>query len=851
MIRRYLLSLVALLLLAAGPAWGQVVNVPGIPPNSINVQSYGAIGDFTAQTSGGVTTASSTAFSNTGGITFGGGDVGKKITIYGAGANGNNLTTTISAVSGSSATLAASASYSVSSSTSYLGSAAVSAAGTGYVPGDTIGFTAGTYATAAQVTVAQTQVVSATVNAGGSSCTGSTAILLGTTGTGTKFTATVPISGGAISGAVTITSGGYYTTNPTTLASEPVTGSSCSGATLTVVMGVARSAVSFQGSYSVTPGNPVSQASTSGSGTGATFTMTWLTAGSWNYWTDNATAIQNAINAAQTASKALYIPSTANCYGYTAPLNITASLAIVGDFVQGNWNNGINVPLGTPALLGSVICPSANGSNALQSTATSPQINISNIGILFQTTFGQGSTSTGDAINVTPSSTNQGLSSQQWNNVMIFGHDGNHYGVNLKNAIYGYFTGVFTVGGGALKQTTSAGNFGNQVWIDMLGQVVVGGSANGVDLSADAAAHLNLITFIRPQVNINNTNPGVITPLGNLPYSNQFIWKVDTNTREIGLKCPDLETNVNSSVTLASPVGSNGNDFDPNCSFFNLGTGTIKMAAWGDAGPFYSIPSLHWTDTTSSGTVASTSMLNLNSQFLTASSATTYTAANMLTIGTPQAGTNVTITSNRSILASGEIRTTADLSSGGGMFVNGTTQINTNNNGTTEIGDGSTSSAVTIGGTSNTTNLSSAAIKMANLPTDATHTDRTVCEDTTTFQLYFGSGTLGICLGTSSARYKHDIAPLDAGLAQIAALKPVKYKLNADHGDPNKLLYGFTAEQGSKVLPALSDKDAEGKPNTFDYVGVVPVLVKAVQELKADNDNLRASIRKLRYPKRH
>jgi hypothetical protein len=243
-------------------------------------------------------------------------------------------------------------------------------------------------------------------------------------------------------------------------------------------------------------------------------------------------------------------------------------------------------------------------------------------------------------------------------------------------------------------------------------------------------------------------------------------------------------------------------------------------------------------------------MLNLNSQFLTASSATTYTAANMLTIGTPQAGTNVTITSNRSILASGEIRTTADLSSGGGMFVNGTTQINTNNNGTTEIGDGSTSSAVTIGGTSNTTNLSSAAIKMANLPTDATHTDRTVCEDTTTFQLYFGSGTLGICLGTSSARYKHDIAPLDAGLAQIAALKPVKYKLNADHGDPNKLLYGFTAEQGSKVLPALSDKDAEGKPNTFDYVGVVPVLVKAVQELKADNDNLRASIRKLRYPKR-
>jgi hypothetical protein len=88
----------------------------------------------------------------------------------------------------------------------------------------------------------------------------------------------------------------------------------------------------------------------------------------------------------------------------------------------------------------------------------------------------------------------------------------------------------------------------------------------------------------------------------------------------------------------------------------------------------------------------------------------------------------------------------------------------------------------------------------------------------------------GICLGTSSARFKHDIAPLDAGLDAILKLEPVHYKLNADHGDPDKPLYGFTAEQGSQALPALAGVDAEGKPNTFDYLGVVPVLVKAVQE---------------------
>jgi len=131
-------------------------------------------------------------------------------------------------------------------------------------------------------------------------------------------------------------------------------------------------------------------------------------------------------------------------------------------------------------------------------------------------------------------------------------------------------------------------------------------------------------------------------------------------------------------------------------------------------------------------------------------------------------------------------------------------------------------------------------IKMPSLVTDATHADRSVCQDSSSGQIYFGSGTLGICLGTSSARFKHDIAPLTAGLDQIMKLEPVAYHLNADHGDPNKLLYGFTAEQGSKVLPALGGVDAGGKPNTFDYLGVVPVLVKGMQQLKAENDNLRA-----------
>ena len=129
------------------------------------------------------------------------------------------------------------------------------------------------------------------------------------------------------------------------------------------------------------------------------------------------------------------------------------------------------------------------------------------------------------------------------------------------------------------------------------------------------------------------------------------------------------------------------------------------------------------------------------------------------------------------------------------------------------------------------------------ITSDATHTDATVCEDTTSHALYAGSGTAGICLGTSSARYKHGITNLDAGLPQIMALQPRRYFLNPGHGDTQKPYYGFLAEDGAGVLPELTGYDVEGRPNTFDYLGVVPVLVRAVQEQQAEITALRGQTR--------
>lgn len=142
--------------------------------------------------------------------------------------------------------------------------------------------------------------------------------------------------------------------------------------------------------------------------------------------------------------------------------------------------------------------------------------------------------------------------------------------------------------------------------------------------------------------------------------------------------------------------------------------------------------------------------------------------------------------------------------------------------------------------------VNGATVTFNGLATDATHTDRTVCQDTTSKSLFFGSGAAGICLGTSSARFKHDIKPLSVGINELMRLEAVSYKLNADHGDPDKVLYGFTAEQGATVLSQLTGFDASGRPQTFDYMGVVPVLVRAVQQIKADNDSLRVELSQLR-----
>lgn len=133
----------------------------------------------------------------------------------------------------------------------------------------------------------------------------------------------------------------------------------------------------------------------------------------------------------------------------------------------------------------------------------------------------------------------------------------------------------------------------------------------------------------------------------------------------------------------------------------------------------------------------------------------------------------------------------------------------------------------------------SGSILLSGITSDSGKTDATICEDTTNHQFYSGSGTLGICLGTSTKEAKQNIQPISEGINEIMSLKPVSFNYREGWGfDPKKSYYGFLAEDVRKIFPRLVGYDANGKTKSADYVGMIPVMVKAIQELQKEIDDL-------------
>ena len=101
----------------------------------------------------------------------------------------------------------------------------------------------------------------------------------------------------------------------------------------------------------------------------------------------------------------------------------------------------------------------------------------------------------------------------------------------------------------------------------------------------------------------------------------------------------------------------------------------------------------------------------------------------------------------------------------------------------------------------------------------------------------------------SDARLKENIVDSTDGLSVITALRPVRYDWKSGYGNDLKNQLGFIAQEIEQVFPdAVSEwqvnKEDETVYKTVGPAALIPVLVKAIQELKAEVDSLKAQLNK-------
>ena len=93
---------------------------------------------------------------------------------------------------------------------------------------------------------------------------------------------------------------------------------------------------------------------------------------------------------------------------------------------------------------------------------------------------------------------------------------------------------------------------------------------------------------------------------------------------------------------------------------------------------------------------------------------------------------------------------------------------------------------------------------------------------------------------TSSARFKHEIKPMDKASEAIHALQPVTFRYKHDLDPSGITQFGLVAEEVEKVNPDLVARDEQGRPYSVRYEAVNAMLLneflkehRKVEELKA------------------
>ena len=89
----------------------------------------------------------------------------------------------------------------------------------------------------------------------------------------------------------------------------------------------------------------------------------------------------------------------------------------------------------------------------------------------------------------------------------------------------------------------------------------------------------------------------------------------------------------------------------------------------------------------------------------------------------------------------------------------------------------------------------------------------------------------------SDERLKENIVPLESVIETVMALNPMRFSFKKDYGEGIYHL-GLTAQDTEKVLPEVVTEDYKGIKG-IRYNEIIPVLIKAIQELKEELDLLK------------
>ena len=117
---------------------------------------------------------------------------------------------------------------------------------------------------------------------------------------------------------------------------------------------------------------------------------------------------------------------------------------------------------------------------------------------------------------------------------------------------------------------------------------------------------------------------------------------------------------------------------------------------------------------------------------------------------------------------------------------------------------------------------------------------------TGTFLVQNGASAVGVYLvggntswtGTSDGRLKNIVGPIENGLTKVLSMNPVKYTWK--ESEDNKEHLGFIAQEMEQIEPTVVSTESNGNMG-ITYTEIIPVLVAAIQELKAELDALKGT----------